>query len=559
MEPLLKNVFEEFHGRKFHDHCDIQRDFELAQSMNRDGKKKRYFFRPDGRVNTIEKETYLENYGNKLWHIHLNRVTLVLEDSEDKVSLKAYYYVKYRNEGKHYFVTNKRVEFLTFNKKTKIVYVGTKYNKGNQSYVRSNSWNGMITDFFSRLSALCRTHFPDDGEGLFINYSSTFFNKVFGYNIDITKDGKFSPNNLLITNYLTLHNVVVPNNYLAFFNNGESMTMKELRKSHFNLIEAAEKKYDLSGKKFHRVLHLVNTINSNVINFVQNIVPPKYLKSRPDNEILELFQYKDYFDVRNYTRLLNKHITDKERINVYTCLVNSIINGGSVYTFMDHIKFYLTLKLRYNEDVMWKSKTNTEFTVEHIEFSNKISLHKDGEWNRIYSQQFFDGIGKEIATPQGGVYYPILFTKQYEYFDESEHQSNCVKTYHKNVHCFIISLREGSSESKERATIEYRWNYSNSKFERRQSLGRFNKNLDSKWNFALEELDNQVMLAVKHFKFEDFKMTKTTQTETIKYNVVKNSMSEYRILQDGIKDTNDNSEITNEEYLQNILMFDLDF
>jgi hypothetical protein len=67
------------------------------------------------------------------------------------------------------------------------------------------------------------------------------------------------------------------------------------------------------------------------------------------------------------------------------------------------------------------------------------------------------------------------------------------------------------------------------------------------------------MLAVKHFKFEDFKMTKTTQTETIKYNVVKNSMSEYRILQDGITDTNDYSEITNEEYLQNILMFDLDF
>ena len=268
MEPLLKNVFEEFHGRKFHDHCDIQRDFELAQSMNRDGKKKRYFFRPDGRVNTIEKETYLENYGNKLWHIHLNRVTLVLEDSEEKVSLKAYYYVNYRNEGKHYFVTNKRVEFLTFNKKTKIVYVGTKYNKGNQSYVRSNAWNGMITDFFSRLSALCKTHFPDDGERLFINYSSTFFNKVFGHDIDITKDGKFSPNNLLITNYLTLHNVVVPNNYLAFFNNGESMTMKQLKKSHFNLIEAAEKKYDLSGKKFHRVLHLVNTINSNVKNLL---------------------------------------------------------------------------------------------------------------------------------------------------------------------------------------------------------------------------------------------------------------------------------------------------
>ncbi len=58
MEPLLKNVFEEFHCRKFYDHCDIQRDFELAKSIKNDGKKKRYFFRPDGRLNTIDKETY---------------------------------------------------------------------------------------------------------------------------------------------------------------------------------------------------------------------------------------------------------------------------------------------------------------------------------------------------------------------------------------------------------------------------------------------------------------------------------------------------------------------
>jgi len=438
------------------------------------------------------------------------------------------------------------------------VYVGTKHNKGKQSYVRSNAWNGMINDFFSRLSVLCKTHFPDDGEGLFINYSSTFFNKVFGYDIDITKDGKFSPNNLLITNYLTLHNVVVPNNYLAFFNNGESITMKELRKSHFNLIGAAEKKYGLSGKKFHRILHSVNTINSNVINFVKNIVPPKYLKSRPDNEILQLFQHKDYFDVRNYTKLLNKNITDKERINIYTCLVNSIVNGGSVYTFMDHIKFYLTLKLRYNEDVVWRSKTNTEFTVEHVEYSNKISRYKDGEWDRMYSQQFVNNIGKEIITPQGGVYYPVLFTKQREYYDESEFQSNCVKTYVKNTGCFIISLREGSSESKERATIEYRWNYPKSKFERKQSLGRFNKNLETKWDFALEELDNQITSAVKHFRFEEFKMTKTTHVETIKYNVVRNPNGVYIILQDGITDTNNNHDITNEEYLQNILMFDLD-
>ena len=60
MELLLKNVYEDFNGRKFHDHCDIQRDCDLAKSIKREGKKKRYFFRPDGRLNTIDKETYLE-------------------------------------------------------------------------------------------------------------------------------------------------------------------------------------------------------------------------------------------------------------------------------------------------------------------------------------------------------------------------------------------------------------------------------------------------------------------------------------------------------------------
>jgi hypothetical protein len=154
MEPLLKNVFEEFHCRKFYDHCDIQRDFELAKSIKNDGKKKRYFFRPDGRLNTIDKETYLENYGNKLWNIHHNRVTLVLEDNEDKVSIKAYFYVKYRTEGKHYFVTNKRVEFLTFNKKSKIVYVGIKYNKGKSFWLIKHSSIKVFVIFNNRFFVL---------------------------------------------------------------------------------------------------------------------------------------------------------------------------------------------------------------------------------------------------------------------------------------------------------------------------------------------------------------------------------------------------------------------
>lgn len=558
MDVLLKNVVENFRGRKFHDHCDIIRDGDLHASIQRNQKKLRLFIRPDGSAKSIKKEEYLKNYGNKLWSIDHRRTTIILENNDDKVSLKFYLYHRHRNEGQSYFTITNSVEFLTYNKKTKITYVGVKQNKKNlKSYVRSNAWNDFTLGFFGRLQSILKFKY-DNGEELFFKYVSVFFHHLYGKEVYVIDNGKFNPLELLLKNYLIVHNVVIPNNFLAFYNGISSVKLKELKNSNYNLIDAVEKKYELSGKKFHRVLHMIKNINPPIIQFVKHLIPIKFLKSRPDQELVELFQSKEHFELTLIHKLLNKHISDKERINMYTCLIDCIMNSGSIYTFSDHIKFYLTLKIRYNEDVKWLSKTRNDFSKEHVEFSNKIARHKNGVWNRIYSQRFYDGIGKEIITPQGGVYYPVLFTKQKEYYDESETQSNCVKTYVKDTDCFIISLREGSVESKERSTIEYKFNHKEQKFERRQSLGKFNRVLDVKWNFALEQLDNQVLSALKYFKYDEFKMFKITQTEKHKFHVVKSNHIGYKLVEDGLADQCSNSEISNEEYLKHIFLSDLE-
>ena len=74
-----------------------------------------------------------------------------------------------------------------------------------------------------------------------------------------------------------------------------------------------------------------------------------------------------------------------------------------------------------------------------------------------------------------------------DYENESSHQKNCVRTYYKQPHNLIVSLRKGSSNGKDRATIEYL--FTKNTIVRKQTLGRFNLSLDNTWDIPLHELD----------------------------------------------------------------------
>jgi hypothetical protein len=84
---------------------------------------------------------------------------------------------------------------------------------------------------------------------------------------------------------------------------------------------------------------------------------------------------------------------------------------------------------------------------------------------------------------------------------ESFIQSNCVKGYVDRAPSLIISFREGSQDSKVRATIEFTISEEN-KLKRIQTLGRFNKGLDDEWKKPLIMLDLKIgkLMSAKLFE-----------------------------------------------------------
>lgn len=531
MVTLQKYSKTNHSARKFLDYSTLDVDREIHKSFTN---KKKLFFRPDGNLKQVPEELYLKLYGDKLYHITLFRKTVVLEKDDNKVSIRVYNYDKERRQGVSYFIKKQNVMYFTYNKKRKILYVGNVTNRKKiRDTIAVNPWNPYtIQDFFNKLKINIGDiiNGDEDREIIFFDICQQFFEEVYGQPIKITNEqGKFIPRELLLVKFFNDRNIKHPNNFLSFYKQHPLPNLKDLKKGGNSLLGYVQKQYKLEGKKYNRLLHQVERFNPTTVEFLRNFVTEKEIKNLDDNVLINILNAEQWIsiDEKILTLFLNV-LTIKEKRNVFNVFISfcNEINGYYAHTLIDHIKFYLTLKVRYKEDITWNSKTRQEFTEEHVDYSNRVSIYKNGIWDRTYSEDFINEIEKELISPQGGIYYPIVFTKQNEYYDESNIQSNCVKTYVKNTNCFIVSLRLGGPSSKERATIEYRLNPQDGKIfaKRKQTLGRFNKPLNESWMMPIEELDNQVEKAVKKFKLDDYTFTKTTKDviEYIKVDMVDN-------------------------------------
>lgn len=536
MPELCKHVYEKIKCRKYQEYS-ILTDKDIHDSF-RD--KKRLFFKPSGVPFKITKDEIKKYYGDKLHDFSLWRYTFVVERKGDKVSFKYYNFEKKRSVGVHYFRTTQSVYYVTYNLKTNIVYSGKCGNKKNyKKILRANDWRGeTINEVFGVAYQSIKnifnssTNFDLSESEMFFQIVETFFNEIIGNEFkEIIKEQRlrFHPKSIFLKNFLDKNNIVYPNNYKHFFNFTNGVLLKDIRKNENNLLKTIENKYGITGKKFHRVLHQVMYFNHYSIELFKQILNENEFKSLTDDQLKKIiesdFGYENYVNsFENVSKVFNKIISKSERKNMLTCLKFSL-DGGSLITFIDHIRFYVMLKVKYNIEVFWKSKTDTEFSREHVNFSDKISECKQGNYTRLYPELFYDNIVKPLYGPQGGVCFPVLLQEQKEFFDESFIQSNCVKTYIKTINSVIVSLREGSINSKERATIEYRLKYTNNKWSvsRVQSLGRFNKPLNVKWEFYLEEIDNVLNNSLKFFDIKQYKFQNKTMHTTKKYLVETNN------------------------------------
>ena len=113
-----------------------------------DGKHFVYTFEKS--VNADEEE-FKKNYGNPLCEVTLYRSTFVVEENDDKVSMKTFYIGKHRKAGEVFFRVSSKLNYITYNKKTKIITLGKnneylkKRGKGKSNVARRNSFPVALT------------------------------------------------------------------------------------------------------------------------------------------------------------------------------------------------------------------------------------------------------------------------------------------------------------------------------------------------------------------------------------------------------------------------------
>ena len=435
-------------------------------------------------------EDFVENYGNPMASVNIYRPTVVVTKDDKKVAIKFFEYQRTRMQGKPYFRVSTKVKYITFNYITHSLYSGHiinyhKKRKFTKRIKRNCFYDGSLNQMLGALSDMVRFVLEKTPE-LLIN--NTVVNDVITHFIDnipnTEKYKMYTPNEVLFKLYLDGHKIKSPNNWNTFINIYPQPKKKDYVKHKLKFMDAFMFIHGLQGDKIKLVLHKVTDIKGlEFFKFTNDFFGKEFMASQDDKLIQDIVECNLYINggMTGYLKNLSK----REKNNSFEVFKQVLRGDVDINTYYDH--FRMINQLRQFEPVKWDAKDYDSFTNEHMVLSDKISFYTKGTFERIYVEEFTNRV-QEPLNIDGVTYYPVLLKTSEEYNMESFIQSNCVKGYVDRAPSLIISFREGSQDSKVRATIEFTISEEN-KLKRIQTLGRFNKGLDDEWKKPLIMLD----------------------------------------------------------------------
>lgn len=521
-EEIFKVKFDKFECTTVHDSTPLsyphpritnQLTVESLSWIDDDEKPQRTPQERNRRLVWIDKETfdsqekYIENYGNPLAKVLKTYTMVVVEKEDHKVSMKLFWGFRERRVGNTWFKVVKNVDYITVNLKTGDVYTGYLHNfqkkkkatkKINKNTFISEPINTFKMKLRNLLGSFTTKHYEISMEVI----------SKFMYEIDQREDfEKLDFEKRLFRYYLNSKGIKYPNNFHLYSKVliGPKIR-KELKKSDKKLVDAYMNHAGLSGKKLKTALHRCTSLNTGLYETAVKLFGTDWVNQEPDF-IINVLNSENNSGRSIPAEFVN--VISKEELRRVFRLFKRVYFDGVLdhYTFMDHIRMYTELKLYGEQDLKWQSDEDdkTSFRTEHLDWSDKLQFYKRGHYNRIYPTRLYDLIERPI-----GNYYPVVLDNSTNYNEESSIQSNCVKTYIGRPASLIVSLRKGSPNSDDRATIEYKIekiiDYIHC--ERVQSLGRFNSKLDEEWVVPLFKLDEYVLSFVKDEQFDTVKLTK---------------------------------------------------
>lgn len=467
----------------------------------------------------VSNDELIVYYGDKTKGVKVYTISIEISEIKDKTTLKYTYTSRTRNVGKQFFRVHKIIRFITYNNRTKNFYHGIIEKKRKKILKKRIRCNAFYLPIITELKLGIRRNIHSivantkdwkemistDGSG------KPIADRITDEVIKLFALTLFKKTNIMFdykSNYLEgeLYKLYLKDNGISYPDSVYQYTVintpkKQLKKVG-NLVQWFMDNSRLGGRKVRTILNKPGEIDFITLVESYHVFGVDYL-----NQITDEFFYNDTLHQSTYHSYhLNNYIfsevevyevsnLDKKRI---VNLINSEKGDVSWTLIKNHLSMIRRL-LEYGDEFKMKFNNRKEFDAEHYNLSDLLESYRKGTVTRIYNDEFINEV-QECIMGEYIDYYPVILMTSKQYNEESQTQSNCVRTYIEKTGSIIISLREGSPESKERATLEY--HMSNVGLKRIQSRGRFNRILEKQWDVPIEVLDNRIEILYKNKKID---------------------------------------------------------
>ena len=500
-------------------------DIRYINKVNKKDMPRYGFWIPEDSDNVNESE-FQENYGNHVVGVSSEQSTFLVEEYGDKIACKVYHTCRDRQVGSKYFKVRRYLTFITYNTKTKNFYTGTIERKNKKLIRKLIRVNNFHQHPFSSLHLQIRRNIRDLSKGVFNSDKSNglmvrnlntlmlpsdrgddvsssvmelFLSKVIdSTNIEYGNHGIDWEHKFYLT-YLKANGFKYPDNYSEYL---KLAIPKGLMRKHINIVSLFMTVNQLRGKKVRSILNTVHDLNFDLLCKLFHLMGVDYF-NKIDTNVFVNKSPMGFLSLKVERILEDMSIlySDKGR------LVKLLNNGLNPLLMFDHLKMVNTLNIKFNHSFKIKFKSRTEFDNEHYELSELLASYKKGNVTRFYGKNITQVIEEIVPGFMGVDYYPKVLLTSKDYNDESQKQHNCVRSYIEKPTSLIISLRVGGEDSKERATLEYRF-LASGDLKRVQSLGGRNTNLSVAYDASLEIIDNRVSKLYREKKLKTPTLTK---------------------------------------------------
>jgi len=500
MEELFKFRHDRYIVTEHDSYCKLEDDTDEILGIKIDKSTYKNYFQ--FKTEHSNEESYLKNYANPLCSVYHTRVSVIVTKTDDKTCIKLFRYHRNRNVGKKYFKVQTDVTYLTYNFKTNSLYYGgiTNYHL-KRKFRKKVSRNSFNTDPVNRMKSLINSELSNilnRNPELLINKGETvqkIFSTFFNSSLEFENYSNMSHEYILYKMYLDKNDIKTPNNWGVFMLSHPHPKKKDFVKYKMKFIDTFMGLYGLKGDKIKKVLHRVEKFNGpGFLNSTFDLFGKDFIMSQPEKILISILESNYHHSGWKEDLFQSK----KEKYNSFEVFKLMLKGEIDSHTFYDHLS--MIRNLRRFESVRWESNDYQTFMDEHFNVSERLGFYNNGDFTRFYNEEFVDKVQEVVDE----TYYPVVLTTSREYNVESHLQSNCVKGYINRAGSFIISLRNGSDDSKERATIEYQIKLENEKvrLKRVQTLGRFNHQLDESWNRPILLLDIRIEKLVNEKLFD---------------------------------------------------------